>query len=125
MPSVAAIIRDAGGRVLLVRSAEGGAWSLPAGAIDPGEAPEAAVVREAGEETGLEVTSTRLVAAVGRASFRVRYSTADEVEYTVCVFECAVRPGTPEAVGGRDVRPGAGRQSGGPDRTAVPAGPVR
>lgn len=30
------------------------AWGLPKGAIEPGEAPESAAVREAREETGLE-----------------------------------------------------------------------
>ena len=54
------------GRLLLVRRAmepEKGKWSLPAGYLDPGESPVETAVREAGEETGLEVRVTGLVDA--------------------------------------------------------------
>ena len=39
LPSVAALIRDAEGRVLVQKRGDG-TWSLPAGAIEPGETPE-------------------------------------------------------------------------------------
>lgn len=54
------------GRLLLVRRAmepEKGKWSLPAGYLDPGESPTETAVREAREETGLEVRVTGLVDA--------------------------------------------------------------
>ena len=53
-------------RLLLVRRAmepEKGRWSLPAGYLDYGESPVGAAVREAREETGLEVRITGLVNA--------------------------------------------------------------
>ena len=99
-PSVAALIRDSSGRILLLQKAEDGRWSLPAGGIEPGESPEEAVRREVAEETGLAVTTAVLVAAVGGRPFRARYPNGDEVEFTVCVFECAVRPDAPRAVDG-------------------------
>jgi 8-oxo-dGTP diphosphatase len=40
-----------------------GLWSIPGGRIEPGESDEQAVVREVREETGLEVTSGRLLGA--------------------------------------------------------------
>ena len=47
---------DADGRVILVRQYRAAidreTWELPAGSIDPGEAPEAAARRECEEETG-------------------------------------------------------------------------
>lgn len=89
IPAVAAIIRDDQGRVLLVRTTAGH-WSLPAGAIDPGESPREAVVRETREETGLEVIPTRLLDALGGRSFRITYPGGDEVEATVCVFACEI-----------------------------------
>jgi 8-oxo-dGTP pyrophosphatase MutT (NUDIX family)/predicted HAD superfamily Cof-like phosphohydrolase len=57
LSAYAVLTRD--DRVLLTRvSARGhhsGVWTLPGGGIDHGEPPRAAVVREAYEETGLEV----------------------------------------------------------------------
>jgi mutator protein MutT len=62
---VAAVIERAG-RLLAVRRAEGivaaGCWCLPGGAIEVGESPADAVVREVREEVGLDVAA---VAALG------------------------------------------------------------
>lgn len=93
VPSVAAIIRDAEGRVLLMQDAQSQQWSLPAGAIEPGESPEQAVAREVYEETNLRVAGTRLLAALGGERFRHTYPNGDRVEYTVCVFACEVASG--------------------------------
>lgn len=50
------------------RGAHGaGTWSVPGGWIEPGESPEAAAVREVLEETGLQVTGARVVAATTTA----------------------------------------------------------
>lgn len=54
MPSVAAVIHDESGFVLMMRHRADNKWSLPAGATEPGERPAQAVVREVAEETGLE-----------------------------------------------------------------------
>lgn len=53
--SVAVVATDPENRLLLVRLSYGAAaWSLPAGGIDRGEAPEDAARRELREETGCE-----------------------------------------------------------------------
>lgn len=90
LPGVAALVRDAENRILLVRRSDDGRWGLPAGAIDPGESPSAAVVREVREETGLHVRPTRIAGVFGGSSFRHRYENGDVVEYTVIVFDCGV-----------------------------------
>jgi 8-oxo-dGTP pyrophosphatase MutT (NUDIX family) len=98
VPSVAAVIRDREGRLLLQQKGDSEGRSLPAGAIDPGEPPEEALRREVLEETGLVVTEAVLLAALGGKDFRHTYSNGDQVEYTVLVYQCHVdgEPCSPE-----------------------------
>lgn len=58
----AAIIRDAEGRVLLVKHTYGKLnWDLPGGAVEADESVEGTAVREVVEETGLDVVVERMV----------------------------------------------------------------
>ncbi len=56
---VAVALVDADGRVLIARRPEGktlaGLWEFPGGKLDPGERPEAALIRELDEELGIAV----------------------------------------------------------------------
>ena len=60
LPSVATLCRDDKDRVLLVRQSDSGRWSTPGGAIEPGESPEEAAIRETREETGVDCVITGL-----------------------------------------------------------------
>lgn len=55
-----------GRRLLLVREAADGGWTLPGGWADMTDEPREAVEREVAEEAGLAVRATRLLAVVDR-----------------------------------------------------------
>jgi 8-oxo-dGTP diphosphatase len=62
-----AIVRDARGRLLMIRRGTPpgqGLWSVPGGRVEPGETTEQAAVREVLEETGLLVQLTGLAGVV-------------------------------------------------------------
>ncbi len=65
---VAAALVDADGRVLVQRRPAGtsmaGLWEFPGGKVEPGETPEAALIRELGEELGIDVEAACLAPAV-------------------------------------------------------------
>ncbi|MGP5053332.1 NUDIX hydrolase [Brachybacterium alimentarium] len=50
-----------GDRFLLVHQVESGRWSLPGGGVHFGEPPGNALIREVGEEVGLEVVRAELL----------------------------------------------------------------
>lgn len=87
VPSVSIALRDAQGRVLLVRHSEGGVWLLPGGAIEPAEVPADAAVREMVEETGLLVRVTSLVGVFGGPEFVIQYRNGHRTSYVMVVFE--------------------------------------
>ncbi len=65
MVLVAAVaLVDADGRILLAQRPEGksmaGLWEFPGGKIEPGETPEAALIRELHEELGIDTWASCL-----------------------------------------------------------------
>ncbi|MDA2382181.1 NUDIX domain-containing protein [Bacillus cereus] len=103
MPSVAAIIKNEQGDILFQYSG-GEYWSLPAGAIEPGETPEEAVIREVWEETGLKVQVKKQKEVFGGEEFRYTYANGDKVEYIVVVFECEISGGELKSIDGESLK---------------------
>ena len=81
----AAIFAEDGSVLLMRENYDRRRWGFPGGALEPGETPDQAVVREVREETGLEV---RVDAYVGS------YSLADS-SLVAHLFRCTIVAGTP------------------------------
>jgi ADP-ribose pyrophosphatase YjhB (NUDIX family) len=94
-PSVAAIIRNGDGGVLLQRRSDNGLWGLPGGSVEIGESVTTAIVREVGEETGLVVEVERLIGVYSDPSFQVvRYKDGNVVHYINTLMSCRIVAGT-------------------------------
>jgi ADP-ribose pyrophosphatase YjhB (NUDIX family) len=92
----AVIVKD--DRVLLIRRGQApllGEWSLPGGVLECGETLREATVREAREETGLEVETVQMLGVYERiipsADGRTRY------HYVLIDFLCRPAGGDPKA----------------------------
>ena len=87
-PGVTALIFDEQNRVLLHRAATDGKWYTIGGAVDPGEDPADAAVREVFEETGLRVRPVRVVGVYTDPI--VEYPNGDRVGYVSTCFLCQI-----------------------------------
>jgi 8-oxo-dGTP diphosphatase len=103
LPGVGAVVRDDQGRVLLLKRADDGRWSLPAGMVEPEEQPADAVLREIVEETGV-LAEVQSLAGVSKQP--VRYPNGDHCEYMVVWFRCRAVGGAPRPDGDESVEVG-------------------
>ncbi len=94
-PTVDIIIEVDKKIVLIERGNEPFGWALPGGYVDYGETLEAAAVREAKEETGLDVTLARQLHAYSEPS-------RDPRQHNISVVFIAAATGKPE--GGDDAK---------------------
>ena len=82
----AVVLIDAEGRVLLAQRPEGksmaGLWEFPGGKVEPGESPEAALIRELHEELGIDTWQSCL-APISFASHAY-----DDFHLLMPVFAC-------------------------------------
>ena len=96
----AAIIRQ-DGRILIVQRPEtaemGGLWEFPGGKIEPGETPQAALVREIAEELGVPV-------AVDDLYHITRHTYPRGLTVHLRFYECRLLGGPLQLLWGQDYR---------------------
>jgi len=78
-PTVDIIIEIQGGIILIERKNPPFGWALPGGFVDYGESLEAAAVREAREETTLEISNLRLLGCYSDPARDIRMHTISTV----------------------------------------------
>ena len=92
---------DADGRVLLSQRPEGkvmaGKWEFPGGKIEAGETPETALIRELGEELGIDTYSSCL------APLCFVSHAYDDWHMVLILYVCRRWKGTPAPQEGNDV----------------------
>ena len=86
---------DADGRILLAQRPAGkplaGLWEFPGGKVNPGETPEMALIRELGEELGIDVAASCL------APFTFASYTYPDFHLLMPLYICRKWSGTPIA----------------------------
>lgn len=95
----AAVLRT--DRLLLTRRADNDQWCLPSGAVEPGETPAQAAVRETEEETGLVVRVTELIGVHSDPDLVTVYPDGNRREIVGVLFravEVAGEPGPSDEV---------------------------
>ena len=97
----AAALVDADGRVLLARRPEGksmaGLWEFPGGKVEPGETPEAALIRELREELAVDTVESCL-APLAFASHDY-----DDFHLVMLLFVCRKWEGMPGPTEGNEL----------------------
>lgn len=76
------------GEVLLQRRGDTNKWGFPGGAIELGETPEMAAIREAKEETGLDVEVGKIIGIY--TDCNMEYASGDKAQSIVIAYELKV-----------------------------------
>lgn len=79
------VITDEAGKVLLLRRTDSGNWAMPGGALELGESLTQCAVREAREETGLEVEITGLIGTYTDPRHIIAYTDGEvRQQFNIC-----------------------------------------
>lgn len=84
-------IFNAQGEVLLQKRADSNQWGFPGGAIEIGETPQMAAVREVKEETGLDVEAGKLIGIYTDCD--MKYPNGDQAQSICIAFEMKIAGG--------------------------------
>ena len=99
---VAVALVDVDGRVLIAQRPDGksmaGLWEFPGGKVEPGEAPDHALIRELQEEIGIDVTENCL------APFTFASHRYDDFHLLMPLYVCRVWDGAVVAREGQTLK---------------------
>ncbi|MET4648151.1 8-oxo-dGTP pyrophosphatase MutT (NUDIX family) [Streptomyces atratus] len=85
VPSVTAVVRDDGGRLLLIHKTDNNLWALPGGGHDIGESVADTVVREVAEETGIAVEVDGVVGLYTNPHHVIAYDDGEvRQQFSIC-----------------------------------------
>lgn len=106
LTSAMVLILDEKNRLLMQKRAGTGAWHVPGGFMEPGEALEDTARREAFEETGLELAALTLAGVYSGPDFHWFAPNGDEVYNVTVAYLAREFSGVPQADGeeGTEVR---------------------
>ncbi|MEU4387692.1 NUDIX domain-containing protein [Promicromonospora sp. NPDC023805] len=86
VPAVSVIARDEADRILLIHRTDNDLWTIPGGAMEPGESVPQAAVRETNEESGYDVEITGLVGIYTDPNHIVAYSDGEvRSQFSICL----------------------------------------
>lgn len=98
----AVVLIDKDGRILLAQRPEGksmaGLWEFPGGKIEPGETPEAALIRELQEELGIDTWESCL------APLTFASHSYEDFHLLMPLFACRKWEGIPQAKEGQTLK---------------------
>ncbi|MGR3373684.1 8-oxo-dGTP diphosphatase MutT [Pseudooceanicola nanhaiensis] len=93
---------DVDGRILLTQRPEGkslaGLWEFPGGKVEPGETPEAALIRELQEELGIDTWQSCL------APLTFASHSYEDLHLLMPLFACRKWNGTPQGKEGQALK---------------------
>jgi len=93
--TVAVLVSDDKGRLLLIQDKKSGLWGAPGGIVEPLELPADAAVRVSWEEAGVFVELTHILGVFAGEHFSGIYDNGDQMACVSTVFAARPISGTP------------------------------
>lgn len=88
VPAASAVVVDDTDRILFIKRTDNGLWTIPGGAMEPGETIADCCRREVLEESGIEVDITRLIGIYSNPRHVIEYADGEvRQQFSVC-FAC-------------------------------------
>ncbi|MGW5050485.1 NUDIX hydrolase [Actinokineospora sp. NPDC004072] len=92
--AASSFVEDDHGRILMIRRTDNDLYTIPGGALTPGETVTQCAIRETLEETGVKISIVGLVGIFSNPAHVIEYSDGEiRQEFSIC-FRAVGTPGT-------------------------------